>query len=211
MHNEKRDKMKKYGYYILGMNVLALGITLNTLSGLGVGAFSTLPHAISRITFLTFGQANIVFYLIFVLLQIIIEKQIKTTFLLEIPFSFIFGFLVDFYQYLIPIFQTNIIMQIILLLLGNTCCALGVFLMILSHLVMTPVDGLVLSISQTFHQKYSLCKNLFDISMITITIVVCLLCGKPIYGIGIGTVFSAFYIGRVIGVCEKYTYKKSEY
>lgn len=59
--------MKKYLYYLLGMNILVLGITCNTLSNLGVGAFSTLPYVVSFLTFLTFGQANIVFYLIFVL------------------------------------------------------------------------------------------------------------------------------------------------
>ena len=54
--------MKRYLYYLLGMNILVLGITCNTLSDLGVGAFSTLPYAVSFLTFLTFGQANIVFY-----------------------------------------------------------------------------------------------------------------------------------------------------
>ena len=51
--------MKKYLCYLLGMNILVLGITCNTLSNLGVGAFSTLPYAVSFLTFLTFGQANI--------------------------------------------------------------------------------------------------------------------------------------------------------
>ena len=41
--------------------ITVLGITCNTLSNLGVGAFSTLPYAVSFLTFLTFGQANIVF------------------------------------------------------------------------------------------------------------------------------------------------------
>ena len=88
--------MKKYLYYFLGMNILVLGITCNTLSNLGVGAFSTLPYAVSFLTFLTFGQANIVFYLIFVCIQMILERKISMKFILEIPFSFIFGFLVKY-------------------------------------------------------------------------------------------------------------------
>ena len=66
--------MKRYVYYFLGMNILVLGITCNTLSHLGVGAFSTLPFALSSLSALTFGQANIIFYLLFVFLQIVIEK-----------------------------------------------------------------------------------------------------------------------------------------
>ena len=57
--DEKRDDMKKYLYYFLGMNILVLGITCNTLSNLGVGAFSTLPFAISSLSALTFGQAKL--------------------------------------------------------------------------------------------------------------------------------------------------------
>ena len=187
--------MKRYVYYFLGMNILVLGITCNTLSNLGVGAFSTLPFAISSLSALTFGQANIIFYLLFVFLQIIIERKISVKFVLEIPFSFIFGFLVDFYQYLIPSMDLNIYTQIIVLLFGNTCCAIGVYFMLKGDLIMTPVE------------------NCFDISMILSTVIVCLVCRSPIYGIGVGTVFSAFYIGRVIRFCENFklnTYKKFE-
>ena len=105
----------------------------------------------------------------------------------------------------------NIYTQIIVLLFGNTCCAVGVYFMLKGNLVMTPVDGLVLSISEVSHKPYSICKNCFDISMILSTVVVCLICRSPIYGIGVGTVFSAFYIGRVIRFCENFqfsTYKK---
>ncbi len=205
--------MKRYLYYLLGMNILVLGITCNTLSNLGVGAFSTLPYAVSFLTFLTFGQANIVFYLIFVCIQMILERKISMKFILEIPLSFIFGFLVDLYQYLIPSMSLNIYTQIIVLLIGNTCCAIGVYFMIKGDLIMAPVDGIVLSISEVFHKPYSICKNCFDISMLLSTIIICLVCHSPIYGVGIGTVFSAFYIGRVISFCENFklnTYKKIE-
>ena len=57
--------MKRYVYYLLGMNILVLGITCNTLSNLGVGAFSTLPYAVSSLCFLTFGQANSLFIICF--------------------------------------------------------------------------------------------------------------------------------------------------
>ena len=141
--------MKKLILYVVGMNILALGIIFNTLSLLGVGAFSTLPYAVSLITQLSFGQANIVFYLIFVLIQIILEKQITVKLLFEIPFSFVFGILVDFYQFLLPTLTLTLPMQILILLVGNTFCGLGVFLMIKGDIVLTPVDGLVYSISKS--------------------------------------------------------------
>ncbi len=39
-------KMKRIMNYLIGLNVLVLGITLNTRSLLGVSAFTTLPRII---------------------------------------------------------------------------------------------------------------------------------------------------------------------
>ena len=69
--------------------------------------------------------------------------------------------------------------------------------MIKGDLIMTPVDGLVLSISEVFHRPYSLCKNIFDISMILATIIICLICHSSIYGVGIGTVFSGYFFKQL--------------
>lgn len=43
--------------------------------------------------------------------------------------------------------------------------------------------------------------------MILITVLVCLLCRSQFYGIGAGTIFSAFYAGRVIHLCQQQVQK----
>lgn len=196
--------MKKYIVYLLGLLCLGLGITLNTKSGLGVASFSTLPYSLSHLTFLSFGQANILIYLLLVLLQILIERKITMNIILEIPFSFVFGFVIDMYQILIPTLTDSLIIQIVALVVGNTCCAIGVYMMIQTNLVVTPVDGFVGTLSHVLKKPYSLCKNLFDLSMITVTCFVCLCTFSPFYGIGVGTVFSALYVGRMIKMCESH-------
>ena len=45
------------------------------------------------------------------------------------------------------------------------------------------------------------------ICMILITVLVCLLCRSQFYGIGAGTIFFAFYIGRVIHLCQQQVQK----
>lgn len=136
----------------------------------------------------------------------ILERKISMKFILEIPFSFIFGFgrfisIHNTYNKFESLYTNPCVIN------RNTCCAIGVYFMIKGNLIMTPVDGLVLSISEVFHRPYSLCKNIFDISMILATIIICLICHSSIYGVGIGTVFSAFYIGRVISVLENFKFK----
>lgn len=190
--------MKRLMNYLIGLNVLVLGITLNTRSLLGVAAFTTLPYAIKEMTPISFGIANIMLYMVLVVIQLLIERKMKLDILLEVPFSFIMGYILDLYQMIIPASPESLGLRIVILLAGNLCTAFGIYTMVQSHLVLVPVDGVVLSISTRFNKAYSLCKNCFDITMIVSTIILCLVTHSPFYGIGVGTIFSALCVGRII-------------
>ena len=190
--------MKRYMNYLIGLNVLVLGITLNTRSLLGVSAFTTLPYALKEMTPISFGVANIMLYMVLVVVQLLIERKMKMDILLEVPFSFLMGYIIDLYQMIIPASPESLGLRIVILLAGNLCTAFGIYTMVQSHLVLAPVDGVILSISNRFNKAYSLCKNCFDITMIISTIILCLVTHSPLYGIGVGTVFSALCVGRII-------------
>lgn len=191
-------KMKRLINYLIGLNVLVLGITLNTRSLLGVSAFTTLPYALKEMTPVSFGVANIILYMVLVVAQLLIERKMKLDILLEVPFSFIMGYILDLYQIVIPASPESLGLRIVILLAGNVCTAFGVYTMVQSHLVLAPVDGVILSISNHYNKAYSLCKNCFDITMILCTIILCLVTRSPFYGIGVGTIFSALCVGRII-------------
>lgn len=191
-------KMKRLINYLIGLNVLVLGITLNTRFLLGVSAFTTLPYALKEMTPISFGVANIMLYMVLVVAQLLIERKLKMDILLEVPFSFIMGYILDLYQIIIPASPESLGLRIVILLAGNICTAFGVYTMVQSHLVLAPVDGVILSISNHYNKAYSLCKNCFDITMILSTIILCLVTRSPFYGIGVGTIFSALCVGRII-------------
>ena len=190
--------MKRLINYLIGLNVLVLGITLNTRSLLGVSAFTTFPYALKEITPISFGVANIMLYMVLVVVQLLIERKMKLDILLEVPFSFIMGYIIDLYQIIIPASPESLGLRIVILLAGNLCTAFGIYTMVQSHLVLAPVDGVILSISNHYNKAYSLCKNCFDIIMIACTIILCLVTRSPLYGIGVGTIFSALCVGRII-------------
>ena len=80
--------------------------------------------------------------------------------------------------------------------------AAGVFLCVKSKMVLTPTDGIVNTISEVFHLRFSTVKNGFDLSMVAISAGLCLFHYCPFYGIGVGTVLSALLLGRVIKLFE---------
>ena len=80
--------------------------------------------------------------------------------------------------------------------------AMGVFLCVKTDLVLTPTDGIVKTISEVFRLPFSLVKNTFDISLVAVSVLLCLGNHTELYGIGVGTVLSALCIGRMIKMYE---------
>lgn len=83
--------------YFAGLFILALVINLAIKSNLGVSPVSALPLSISNITSSSLGTVTICVYTLFAFAQILIlRREFKLKSLLQIFFSFVFGFFVDF-------------------------------------------------------------------------------------------------------------------
>lgn len=184
--------------YILSINILALGIILNTRTDLGVAAFTNLFYAFSKVNNISLGTASIILYLILIIVQICLVRKLTITIFLEIPFSLIFGYITDFYDSLIKIRCSNLLSAYLLLLIAIIFVSLGVYFSVSCNLIATPVESTVKTISQVYNLKFSLVKNVFDITMIIMMLLLCLVLQIPVYGIGMGTVLSALLVGRFI-------------
>lgn len=195
--------MKRFIIYIAGLNLIAAAVVLNIRYDLGVAAFSSVMYAVAEIYHISLGTATIICYLIFVSMQCVLSKRITLTYALEIPLSFAFGLLTDFYDFLIPDFSLALVPGALCFFLTMFVTALGVFLCVKSRLILTPVEGLVQTISDVFKFPFSMVKNVYDVSLVAISALLCLAYGAPFYGIGAGTVLSAFAIGRIIKIYER--------
>ncbi len=190
--------MRRFVVYFVGLNLLALGIVLNISTNLGVAALSSSIYATSVIFSLSLGTASIIWYLLFVAVQCILTGKIKREFLLEIPLSFAFGFLNDFYDRLLHITPCSAVQSGFLLLIAVACISMGVFLTSKTELVLNPGDGMVRTISRVFQKPFYMTKNCFDISMILASLALSAATGNPVLGIGAGTIISALFTGRFI-------------
>ncbi|HIR60234.1 MAG TPA: hypothetical protein IAB37_01480 [Candidatus Faecivivens stercoravium] len=190
--------------YLVGLNLIALAVVLNIRYDLGVAAFSSVMYAISEIYSISLGTASIICYLIFVVVQCILSRKITLQYLLEVPLSFAFGLLTDFYDWLIPAFSLALALRVIFFALTMFVTAMGVFLCVKTNLVLTPTDGIVKTIADVFLLPFSATKNVFDLSLVAISVLLCLVNHAPFYGIGVGTVLTAVFIGRIIKVYEKF-------
>lgn len=198
------NKTKRIVVYVVGMFILALGLTLNTKASLGVSPIISVPYSISQITGLNFGDLTFIEYVVFVFIQIwihISEKNKKRILsdLLQLPLSLVFTRFLNIFSACIPT-SSNFLVQLLILVLAIICTGIGAAMSLSMQLVPNPGDGIVQALAGRFNKSVGLTKNMFDCLSVCITLCIGLMFAHTILGIGIGTVIAVLGVGRVIAL-----------
>lgn len=201
--------------YVVGMFILALGLTLNTKANLGVSPIISLPYSISQITGLNFGDLTFVVYAMFVVVQIIIHIRLKNhkriaSDILQLPLSLIFTRLLNIFTVHIPTSQ-NLGIRFIILTFAIICTGIGAAMSLSMQIVPNPGDGIVQALAERFDKSVGITKNWFDCLNLSITLCISLFIAHQIVGVGIGTVIAVVGVGRVIALFNHIFESKIEY
>ena len=208
-------KTLRFLVYVIGMFILALGLTLNTKANLGVSPIISVPYSIAQITGLNFGDLTFVVYVIFVVIQIVIHirsrnhKKIVSD-ILQIPLSLVFTRLLNLFSCYIPTSQQMYI-RFMILILAIICTGIGAAMLLSMQIVPNPGDGIVQALAERFNKSVGLTKNLFDGFNLCITLCISVFIAYQIVGIGIGTVVAVLGVGRVIALFHHIFEEKIEY
>lgn len=224
--------------YVAGLLILALGLTLNTKTGLGTSPIISVPYSVSTIFYLNFGNMTFAVYGIFVLTEMILhtirnrryarkggkvlqhanQRNQKLTLLmdfLQLPLSLIFTRLLNLFPGLLPDFSSSgssspkeMAVRIIALLIAIILTGIGAALSLNMRLVPNPGDGIVQAIADCIHKSVGFTKNCFDLINICITSCLSLFLTGHLVGIGVGTILAMLGVGRVIAVFNHFTYEK---
>ena len=201
--------------YVVGMFILALGLTLNTKANLGVSPIISVPYSISQITGLNFGDLTFVVYAMFVVVQIIIHIRLKNhkriaSDILQLPLSLIFTRLLNIFTVYIPTSQ-NLGIRFIIPTFAIICTGIGAAMSLSMQIVPNPGDGIVQALAERFDKSVGITKNLFDCLNLSITLCISLFIAHQIVGVGIGTVIAVVGVGRVIALFHHIFESKIEY
>ncbi|BBF42738.1 hypothetical protein lbkm_1422 [Lachnospiraceae bacterium KM106-2] len=206
-----RQQGMRISYYLVGLLILALGITLNTKTGLGVSPIISVPFAIASIWNLNFGNMTLIVYCVFVLIQFLLKRRnAKLYDLLQIPLSIIFTRFMNLFADHIPNMSGAFTPRLIVLLFAIILTGIGAAMSVNMRLVPNPGDGIVQAISDYSNKEMGFTKNCFDVVNILITITVGFLFRKELIGIGVGTVIAVIGVGRVIAVFNRMCKQKMD-
>lgn len=189
--------------YLVGMLLLALGLTLNTKSGLGVSPIISVAFCTSRLLELNFGDMTFLLYVLFVVAQFWIRgKDRRMSDLLQIPLSLVFSRVLNLYDAVIPYnsAEAGFVSNLVVLLAAVLLTGIGVSMTVNMRLVPNPGDGIVAALAQRLGWEQGLGKNVFDVGCVILTCAIGLLASGHVIGIGIGTLIAMLGVGRSIAL-----------
>lgn len=207
-------------FYVLGLLILAMGLTLNTKAGLGVSPIISVSYGISELFQLNFGNMTLLLYCAFVLVELMLHgagrkgKAILLMDLLQIPLSLVFTRFLNLFGGLLPSFSSDrwedqFPLRLLVLILAIVCTGVGASMSLSMRLVPNPGDGIVQTIADCAGRPVGLVKNCFDLLNVVITITLGLLLAGHLVGVGVGTVLAVIGVGRVIALFRRLAGRKT--
>ncbi len=215
--------LKRVPLYLVGILVMALGITLLNKSDLGTTPLSSIPYALSKIlagrSLLTFGNLTLLFHSLCVLLQVIVGKKITWQIVLQLPLALAFSALLDLFMAWVNLPDPALWLRALLCAAGITLSALGIVLIVNMDLMLPAPDALFRVISARLGAPLATVKIAGDVTWVTLTALLSMLflygegttALAPLlietftgtFAVGVGTLFSMYFTGRLVGVFQK--------
>lgn len=206
----RRKLINRLLSYGLGIVILALGITLNTKTGLGVSALVSIAYTVANAWNLNFALMTFLLYTCFALIEVGLKwgflpqlRKVLWKDLLQIPFSLAFSLLLNVFGGIIPVAE-HVGAQIVMLVLAIVCTGIGAAMIVDMHLIPNPADGLAQTLGMVTKKGMGLGKNLLDCSCVGISAVIGLVARGRLIGIGIGTIAAMIGVGRVVALFNRY-------
>ena len=185
-------------YYLFGMVLLAIGITLNTKTNLGVSPLISIGYAVSQVAHLNFGNMTFVVYAAFVAISFLLRrKNARVRDLLQLLVALLFSQLLNLFSVLLSFEPATLPGRLVMLVFLT---GIGAAITLTMEIIPNPGDGLVSAVADTFHIATGLAKNLCDAVSVVLTLCVGLLFANRIIGIGLGTLITVLLCGRVMAL-----------
>lgn len=188
-------------FYGAGVIFLALGLTLNTKTRLGVGAVASIAYTGSLVWGLDYGRLTFVVYMAAILLQLLLRRENRNwKICLQLPFSAVFSALLTLFNRYIQLAPAAMWQRLLTLLAAIVFSALGLLLMVDMKLIANPADALADTVGRLLGKDVGLGKNVVDAASVAIACAIGLAAsGKPL-GIGAGTVATMLLTGRLVSL-----------
>ena len=194
-----KEIFKRYLVFVIGLYFLAAGIVLIIRSALGTTPISSINYVLSLNSPLSLGTCTFIINMLLILGQFWLIRKNRTRqdiieIFLQLPFSFIFSAFIDFNMMLTSeLHPANYGMSIALLLTGCMVQSIGVVLELKPKVAMMSAEA-----SRHYNKEFGKFKVYFDITLVTLAVILSLLLNQGIQGVREGSLIAACITGYIV-------------
>lgn len=199
-----KNLLKRYAVFSLGLYFLSMGIVLIVRSTLGTTPISSVNYVVSTLTPLSLGTCTFIINMLLIAGQFWLirgrrSRRDTVEILLQIPFSFLFSAFIDLNMLLTADIRPDGY-PVMLALLGAGCLvqALGVVLEIKPGVAMMSAEAFVRYASRRYNKEFGRFKVMFDVTLVSMAILISLLFTASVIGVREGPVVAAVATGYIV-------------
>lgn len=189
---------------MIAVVINTFGVVLMLYSGAGISAISSVPYAFRQsFPVLSLGTWTYIFQGLLILSLMLLRKKFVPAYLFSFVVGFVFGNLLDFHEWWISLLPTALPFRIVYFIISYVVICIGIALSNRCLLPIIPTDLFPRELSDITGIEYSRIKISFDVSCLITTALLTLICLGHIDGLGIGTIFAAFTMGKGISIASR--------
>jgi len=195
--------------YLLGLIILALGVTLMEKADLGISMVVAPAYLISlKVSSLTFGMAEYTLQAVLLVVLVLVLRRFKLSYCFSFVTAVIYGVILDSWiRILNDVAADALSIRIPLYLAGMLLCSMGISLLFHTYLSPEVYELFVKEVSKKYHININKFKIGYDCTCCVVAIAMPYLFFGGLRGVGIGTVICALVNGIIIGQCSKFLEK----
>lgn len=204
-----KDLSLRYLVYILGLFALSMGIVLIVKSSLGTTPISSVNYVVSLHTPLSLGTCTFIINMILIVLQFAVlghhtTRRDAIEIVLQIPFSFLFAVFIDINMWLMSgLAPSSYVGAIALVLTGCFVQSVGVVLELKPAVSKMSAEAFVDYASRRFNTDFGRFKVGFDLTLITMAVILSLALSSRVEGVREGSLIAATMTGFIVAFLNK--------
>lgn len=187
---------------ILSIMITAMGTVLIIKGNLGTSSIASVTYLFTLGFDISLGISMLTINILFIILQkLFLRDKFNNINYFQIIISLVVSIFLDIlmnaFQFLEP---TAFLFKLIVLICGCFVMALGMNLQLVANLIMLPAEGIVYALSYVLHKRFGTVRIIFDVTLVLISIILSVILFGKVVTVGIGTLISAYLIGKFTNI-----------
>lgn len=197
-----KEIISKYLISTAGLLMVALGIALSIISNLGTSALSCPSYVLSLWGSLSVGTYTVIVNTSLILVQLLVlRKRFKAKYLMQIPASFVFGYMIDLWLWILTFLHPGTLAaRFALIIAGCIITAAGVSLEVCAQAWMLSAEMTVYAFTKVSTKPFGTLKVWMDSLFVLIAAGMSFLLFRNPFGAGEFTNLPDVLLARVPGV-----------